>query len=174
MSRLAKKSKKDSNSNNPLPPKDLKNLESIVGQFMEYWGFKKIHGRIWTHLYTSTKELDSIELMKRLRVSKGLMSLAIRDLVKYKVIFPHHTGRHGTTFYTTNPNLFDVITNVLKNRERKMLTQAIKASEKLASLNQNKLDSHQLSLEKIQDILSMSASSLVLLEAFLNQNQMTE
>jgi DNA-binding transcriptional regulator GbsR (MarR family) len=59
------------------PPPELKQLELSVAQFMQYWGFKKIHGRIWTHLFTSQKPLDSITLMSRLKVSKGLMSLAI-------------------------------------------------------------------------------------------------
>ena len=96
---------------------ELKELESLVGEFIQYWGFKKIHGRIWAHLYTSTTPLDSQTLISRLKVSKGLMSLAMRDLLEYDVIQPVRTGKHGVTFYQANPDLMFVITNVLRKRD---------------------------------------------------------
>ncbi len=151
-----------------MPP-ELLELEKIVGQFMEYWGFKNIHGRIWTHLYTSKLPLDSIELMARLKVSKGLMSLALRDLVEYEVILSDHIGRHGTTFYRANSNLLSVITNVLENRETQMLKQAKKSCETLQRVKPQSLEKAGLDAEKIQSILNLTQSAQILLQTFLMQ-----
>src|SRR5258708_3849854 len=67
-------------------PHEIESLSNEIGKFIHHWGFKKIHGKIWTHLYLSETPLDAGTLMKRLDVSKALMSLSLRDLLKYKVI----------------------------------------------------------------------------------------
>lgn len=149
---------------------ELLKLESIVGLFMEYWGFKKVHGRIWTHLFTSKLPLDSIELMSRLKVSKGLMSIAIRDLLFYDVIKTDHVGRHGSTFYKANPNLTQVISNVLKKRELKMLSDAKKASEDLMTIKPEKLNRFGLNIDKIQKVLELTTSGQLILQMFLEQD----
>ncbi len=150
----------------PLP-KDLIELEKVIGQFMEYWGFKSIHGRIWAHIYTSKEPLDSIELMKRLRVSKGLMSMAMRELIQYEVVKADHVGRHGSTFYVSNPDLLKVITGVLRIRETKMIVQAQKACEALQKLKLNEMESAGLEPQKIQTVLDLTLSAKFLLDAFL-------
>ena len=166
------KAKKASISHKVLSkrPNELHELEVIVGQFMEYWGFKEIHGRIWTHLFTSKNPLDSIELMTRLEVSKGLMSIAIRDLLDHDVVKADHVGRHGSTFYKANPDLMAVISNVLKNREAKMLSKAKKASENLMKIKPEKLDSFGLSVEKVKNVLELATSGQLLLQMFLEED----
>ena len=148
-------------------PSDLIELERIVGQFMEYWGFKSIHGRIWAHLYTSKAPLESIDLMERLNVSKGLMSIAMRELIEYDVIQVDHVGRHGSTFYISNPNILKVITGVLRIRETKMIAQAQKACEALQKLKVKELESAGLEQTKIQSVLDLTVSAKFLLDAFL-------
>lgn len=150
-------------------PAELFKLEKIVGQFMEYWGFKNVHGRIWTHLFTSQVPLDSIELMARLGVSKGLMSIAIRDLLEYEVIKSDHTGRHGTTFYLANPDLLGVITNVLRKRESTMLTEAFETVESIQNLKAAELERAGISAEKMKQIANLTESAQALLGAFLAQ-----
>ena len=150
-------------------PKDLIQLEKVIGQFMEYWGFKSIHGRIWAHLYTSMVPLDSLDLMQRLSVSKGLMSLAMRELVQYDVIKVDHVGRHGSAFYMSNPDILKVITGVLRIREMKMIAQAQEACEALQKLKAHDLESAGLEQQKIQSVLDLTVSAKFLLDAFLVQ-----
>ena len=111
---------------------ELDEMSELVGAFIQYWGFKKIHGRIWTHLYVSAEPLDTAELMKRLKVSKALMSFSIRDLLQYDVIQEVSKGRHGTVFYKANPDIAGVILNVLRGREKRMMAQ-LSATQKLLS-----------------------------------------
>lgn len=141
---------------------------------MEYWGFKKIHGRIWVHLYTSTVPLDTIELMSRLGVSKGLMSLALRDLLEYQVVINDHVGKHGSVYYRANPDLRAVITHVLRSREQKMLSDAHKAATAVKNLSSQKKDKSQLSDEKIQNVINLISSSQLILQVFLAQEESSE
>jgi DNA-binding transcriptional regulator GbsR (MarR family) len=153
----------------PLPP-ELRQLEQVVGRFIEHWGFKKIHGRIWVHLYTSKQPLESLELVKRLGVSKGLISIALRDLLDYRVVAVDHTGRHGTTYYSANPNLMEVIGQVLRSRESVMLGTAKHASESLGRLKPSELESVGIDLDRVRSIEAMTVSAQGVLQVFLMQD----
>lgn len=168
------KTKKTANSKQSTSktlPDELFQLEDSVGDFMQYWGFKKIHGRIWSHLYLSSEPLDTEELMQRLKVSKGLMSLAMRDLVHYEVIKQTATGKHGTVFYTANEDLQNVIFNVLKNREAKMLQTSKLVLEKLSKLKEQDLEKAKLSRPRVKSALELTASAADILNLFLGQSE---
>lgn len=165
---LAKKtSKKQSLKPQKQLPSELFQLEKVVGEFMHYWGFKAIHGRIWTHLFVSSSPLDSLELMRRLQVSKGLMSLALRDLLDYDVILSDHVGKHGTTFYKANPDIIKVISNVLKKRELEMLKKAHQSALKLKNIM---IKNQEISGIQVDHVLEMTQTAQFLLSAFLNQD----
>ncbi len=116
-----------------LPP-ELEDLANEVGNFICYWGFKKIHGRLWTHIYLSRRPLDAAQLIRRLRVSKALISLSLNDLLKYDVILVAGKSDRGTQTYIANPDVLSLILNVLRRRERKMLAQTEASHKMLASL----------------------------------------
>lgn len=151
-----------------LPP-ELLQLEQLTGDFIEYWGFKKIHGRIWVHLYLAGEPLDSATLMKRLKVSKGLMSIAVRDLLEYDVIRPAKSGRHGTVFYEANPDLQGVIANVLRMRETVMLGATLQAADRLSKLKVDELNASGVQKDRIKAVMELTESAKTLLETFLLQ-----
>lgn len=130
-------------------PPELEELANEVGEFICYWGFKKIHGRIWTHIYLSDHPLDAGQLMQRLRVSKALISLSLNDLLKYDVILESGKSARGTQTYVANPDVLDVILNVLRRRERKMLTKAETSHRMLTSLNGDATSRAKLHPERI-------------------------
>lgn len=164
-----KKSQSETPTSAEILPPSLLELENAVGHFMEYWGFKRIHGRIWAHLFTSQGPLDSTALMARLRVSKGLMSLALRDLLEHEVIKCDHVGRHGTTYYVANANLQEVVTNVLRKRESRMLEQAQRAVDGLSRLSSVELKRLGLDPERVQTVRRLVESSQILLSMFLSR-----
>ena len=100
----------------------LHSLSEQIGDFIQYWGFKKVHGIIWTHLYLSSTPLSAQELIKKLGVSKALISLSIKDLLHYRLILQTDESiDKKNKFYIANPDVFTVIRNVLETRETRML-----------------------------------------------------
>lgn len=136
-------------------PPELEELANEVGDFICYWGFKKIHGRIWTHIYLSDHPLDAGQLMQRLRVSKALISLSLNDLLKFEVIRESGKSARGTQTYTSNPDVLDVILNVLRRRERKMLTKAETSHRMLTSLNPEALGRARMNPERLASMGKM-------------------
>jgi DNA-binding transcriptional regulator GbsR (MarR family) len=137
-----------------LPP-ELEDLANEVGDFICYWGFKKIHGRLWTHIYLARHPLDAGQMMQRLRVSKALISLSLNDLLKYDVILEAGKSARGTQTYVANPKVLDVILNVVRRRERKLLAQAETSHRMLCSLSQDSIHRAQIDHSRLEAIGKM-------------------
>lgn len=98
-------------------------LADHIGAFIEYWGFKKVHGRIWTLIFLSPAPIDANFIIEQLDISKALASMSIKDLLYYNVIFEVEKDKPGTQKYTYNPDIINVVLDVLDKREKKMISQ---------------------------------------------------
>jgi DNA-binding transcriptional regulator GbsR (MarR family) len=134
---------------------ELQDIAERIGEFTQYWGFKKIHGRIWANLFLSTEPLDASCLMDRLKISKALVSMSVKDMLEYEVILEAGKSGKGTQQYTTNPDITTVILNVLRKRERRMLSQIFASSRLLKELPVKDLKEHKLDAEKVKTLGDM-------------------
>jgi DNA-binding transcriptional regulator GbsR (MarR family) len=127
-------------------------LAELVGEFIEYWGFKKIHGKIWLNLYLSEYPMDAATLMSKLSVSKALISISIRDLLDYQVIFERGLSESGTRLYEANSDLHRVITQVLRQREKIMMGKIQAAFHQLKSLPKEEIQNSKIEQSRIKDL----------------------
>lgn len=134
---------------------------------MEYWGFKHVHGRIWSHLFLSEVALDAGDLMERLQISKALVSMSLNELIEYEVIHFAGKGRHGAQLYRPNLNLTDVITGVLRRRERRMLSRLASASRLALELPSSEAQPLNLSKSRLQALAGMVQAAEASLDAML-------
>ena len=49
----------------------LHEVADAVGALMEFWGFKRIMGRVWTLLYLRDEPLSMADLCEQLEISTG-------------------------------------------------------------------------------------------------------
>ncbi len=127
-------------------------LAELVGEFIEYWGFKKIHGKIWLHLYLGQEPLDASALMQKLKVSKALISISLRDLLEYEVILEKGLGPEGTRLYEANEDLNRVISQVLRQREKIMMGKIQAAFGQLKELPVEDLLKNKIKAQRIQNL----------------------
>ncbi len=146
--------KKLSNQTSRIPP-ELEDVVNQIGEFIQYWGFKNVHGRIWVHLFLTTTPLDSADLIERLEISKGLVSMSLADLLEYEVIQVTGKSQRGSTLYRANPDVMSVIGNVLRKRERRMLSRISSATRLLKKLPDNLKAENFLLDERIQSLNAM-------------------
>ena len=98
----------------------LKKLSQNVGDFIRYWGFRRIHGQIWTHIFLSKTALSAGELVRALGVSKALMSPALVELVDYGLI-QCVNGDERTKRYRAKTQVYEIIRKVLARREATLI-----------------------------------------------------
>lgn len=120
--------------------KEILDLADSIGCFIEYWGFKKIHGRIWTLLFLSKEPLDTQTLIQNLDVSKGLMSTSLNTLLDYDLIVEVKTENKKEKVYKANSKLSPIIAGVLKKRESLMLKTIETNFSKVEQSSQDNID----------------------------------
>jgi len=135
-------------------------LAACVGDFMRYWGFRRIHGQLWLQVYLSPRPLSGAELTRRLRVSKALVSPALADLVKHKLVREFNVDGK-TKNYQAEPDVFSVIQSVLREREAVLLAQAYSACAALGELNSEEIDRERL--EIVRTMIHSAEQTLELL-----------
>lgn len=142
-------------------------LCSLIGDFIQYWGFKKIHGQIWATIFLSKEPIDATTLVKRLRVSKALVSLALKDLTDFEVIQVVGQGARRKTLYQSHPDLIYVISRVLIAREKKLLQQIREKHTELNSLICGSKENLDICPEKLGELEDMVCSAHDMLECLV-------
>jgi len=98
-----------------------------VGRFIEYWGFKTIHGRVWVLLALHKEPLAQTEIAQILEVSRSLISGAVSDLMAHGLVRP--VGDHRNAPYEAMIDFWPTIADVLRGREWMLLESAKVALE---------------------------------------------
>lgn len=142
---------------------EVDELSDKVGEFIRYWGFKKVHGQVWCYLYLSKDPLDAGQLIERLKVSKALMSKTISELLEYGVIVPIDECRKKRR-YTTNSNILHVITGVLRHREKELVGEIYKHFRAVESFTDEEFDKAAIEKKKVVKLGKM----IQFAESFLN------
>lgn len=151
-------------------PDEVRKLADQIGQFMQYWGFKKIHGQIWTHVWLAKNPIDATTLVKRLDVSKALVSLAIKDLIQYEVVQILNEGDRRKMLLVPNPDIHTVITNVLKSREAKMMSEIVNTQETVDSLSENSKEAIDIDQSKLDQMKMITAMADMALQTLISNN----
>ncbi len=143
----------------------LRDLALAIGDFIKYWGFRKIHGAIWTQLYLSQEPLSCAQLTQMLNFSKALISPALSELVEFGLIQLLESSNEKTKMSKTTENIDDVIKNILRNRESKIIQNISNKFEKIIKNNDKFKDTD---LEKLNNIGDMIYSVKIMLNFIIS------
>jgi DNA-binding transcriptional regulator GbsR (MarR family) len=88
-----------------------------VGNVIEFWGFKRNQGRVWALLYLRGEPLTAGELERELELSKGGVSMLLRDLERWGVVRRVRSPRDSAWGYTAETDLIRMVSHVVEQRE---------------------------------------------------------
>jgi DNA-binding transcriptional regulator GbsR (MarR family) len=112
----------------------LRKFSESVGEFIRYWGFRNIHGAIWSQIFLSKVPLSGSDLVHRLQVSKALVSPAIKELEEYGLIHQTEGSDERRKAYMPELDVIKVIRQILDQRERRILQRVQVEASRLAAL----------------------------------------
>lgn len=150
---------------------EVEDLAEQIGDFIRYWGFKKIHGKIWLQIYLADEPLDAAGLIARLGISKALVSMSINDLIGYRVILPKGKSNRGTQLYVANSNLMEAVLGVLRSRERKMLSRIQGSYRQVRKSSAETKRPLGIDPEKVKQLGELIDTAEDMLDAFLDFRQ---
>ena len=143
----------------PLPSHQLTSTASSIGAFIEYWGFKSIHGRIWSLIFLSDEPISTPAIVELLKVSKASVSIGVNDLINLNLIQASGKIRNGAVTYISTPNAGAVVRKVLRERELILISQAETNLSLLYSMSDEELKAHNISQKKLKQLLELTQSS---------------
>ncbi len=150
-------------------------VSDVVGRLIEFWGFKRNMGRIWSVLYLSPEPLSAEELRHALKLSSGAVSMTLNELARWGVVRKVWVQGERKDFYAAEVQLWRMISRVFSERERIEIVTAIEAFETaLADLAKIRLspdpktrERATLQYERIQQLLDLAKLGKRLIETFL-------
>lgn len=155
---------KPKNSNKALP-----DLSHSIGDFIRYWGFRRVHGAIWTQLYLSETPLSCTDLSHNLSLSKALISPALEELCKYRLIHEVPAPNDKTKLYEASKDINGVIRHILKTREARILEQI---TENFLKVKKIELDTPSVNSDRLQSLEEMIFAANLMLQVLLSQRDL--
>ncbi|MBC7421795.1 MAG: hypothetical protein H7328_13790 [Bdellovibrio sp.] len=147
----------------------LANLADLVGDFIRYWGFRKIHGEIWTAIYLAENALSGAEIVLLLDVSKALVSPALKELEAEGLILETKSENSKTKRYIAQEDVSNVIKQVLNRREKPMLAKIKVSFDQLAK--DAKIGT-PINLDRQQKLGGMIERAQLMLQLLANSDEM--
>jgi len=134
-------------------------VSDSVGEFIKYWGFKEIHGRIWTLIYLSPEPITAKDLTARLGVTKGLISIALAELIAYQVIEKVSLDDARSPGYQSVEDMMGVINNILRTRELRLITK-IQQNVRCVAAKKDQTEIKEEKIVKLQEMADFGVESL--------------
>jgi DNA-binding transcriptional regulator GbsR (MarR family) len=98
-------------------------VADTIGRLMEFWGFKRPMGRLWTLLYLSPAPLGAAELGEQLKMSAGAVSMTLNELLKWGAVKKSWRPGERRDFYEAETSIGKLVQRVLRERELELVRQ---------------------------------------------------
>ena len=111
----------------PDPAPGLPRWEALaidaVGNVIEFWGFKHNQGRVWAVLYLRGTSLTATQLEEELGLSKGAVSMLVRDLERWGVVVRIRQPGTGAWHFRAETDLVRMVSRVIQERENAFVSR---------------------------------------------------
>ncbi|MBX3270057.1 MAG: MarR family transcriptional regulator [Sandaracinaceae bacterium] len=127
------------------PPQRLWTSELIasdaIGRIMEFWGFKRNMGRVWTVLYLAERPLSAHDLRERLQLSAGAVSMTLKELSAWGTVRKVWIQGARRDHFTAEGDLWKMVSRVFRQRELVEVQEVVASLERaLEALDREPLD----------------------------------
>jgi len=102
-------------------------VSGAIGRAMQFWGFRRNMGRVWTVLYLSSDPLSAEDLRTALQLSSGAVSMTLSELVRWGVVRKVWIQGERKDFFEAEVHLWRMVSRVLGEREKGEIVAAIDA-----------------------------------------------
>lgn len=150
-----------------------------LGRLARFFGFSEVMGRLYGTLLMDPDPLSLDDLVNRLKISKGSVSMNMRALERWGMAKEVWVRGERKKYYKAEHDLWQVIRNVLASRERREVQLAIQVlSESVEKLqnadNELTPEERELAhfyLERIDDLQAFFQFAQMALETVLGSEE---
>ena len=147
-----------------------------IGRIMEFWGFRRTMGRIWTVLYLAERPLSAQDLRDRLQLSSGAVSMTLKELARWGTVRKVWIQGERRDHFTAEGDLWKMVSRVFRERELEQvhevvadLERALEALDERAAREGDEDPRAQVQRARIGQLLELSRMGQRLLEGLLSE-----
>lgn len=96
-------------------------VADTIGRLMQFWGFKKPMGRLWTILYLSPRPICAAELGQTLKMSAGSVSMSLAELEKWGAVSRTWIPGDRKDYFAAEPSVWKLVQRVVRERELELV-----------------------------------------------------
>ena len=135
--------------NQPMPPSGASDptseprADALVRQFVEHWGMmarawgiNPTMGELFALLYITGTDWTAEELRHRLRVSRGNVSMNLRELMSWGVVRKLHRQGERRELYRAEADVWTLFRRIVKERKRRELEPTLNVLDQLFRLSE--------------------------------------
>lgn len=159
-------------------PTGLDVVCEAIGAIIEFWGFKRVMGRIWALCYLSPRPLSAADICEGLQISTGTASTTLHELREWGVVRRAVVPGSRTAHYEAETNVWKMISKVFREREHdRFLDLATRLRDGAARLREEagraptgdpEADLRQAQAARSEHLALLAEQAAAVLEAFLD------
>ena len=96
-----------------------------MGEISHFWGFSPVMGRMYGLLYLSTEPLTADAISAALAISKGNVSMNLRNLDRWGMVLKTRKRGDRKEYYGAEPHFVKIAVNVLSERRNREFDRAL-------------------------------------------------
>ena len=112
----------------------LHEVADAIGALIEFWGFKRVMGRLWTILYLQDEPATAAELCERLEISTGAASMTLAELERWGVVKRSRKPGDRREYFEAETDIWKMVSRVLRERELQQIDRALDVLERARKL----------------------------------------
>jgi DNA-binding transcriptional regulator GbsR (MarR family) len=136
-------------------------LEQIKDKFILHWGeqgslwgINRTMAQVHALLFISENPLSANEIMDELQISRGNVSMALRELIAWGIVNRVHIKGERKEFYTTEKDVWTMFRIIARERKKREVDPTINIlRESMAALDDMPESEAQYEREQIKSLL---------------------
>ena len=158
------------------PPADEPGMDLVVREFVEHWGLmarswgiNATMGELFALLYITGGDWTADDLRKRLDISRGNVSMNLRELMAWGVVHRVHRTGERREFYRAESDVWILFRRILTERKRRELDPTLGVLDRAAARTRDDpamapLHGRVVALQRFFGLINLLASRLARLE----------
>ncbi|MDP2561362.1 GbsR/MarR family transcriptional regulator [Psychrobium sp. 1_MG-2023] len=97
-------------------------IESFVmhcGEMGSRWGFNRTVGQMYGLLIIHEQALSAVEIAEALNISRGNVSMGIKELQSWRLVSVHHKPKDRKEYYSPAGSIWEMATRVFEERRKR-------------------------------------------------------
>lgn len=141
------------------------------GEMGSLWGINRTMAQIHALLFISDEPLSANEIMDELQISRGNVSMALRELIAWGIASRVHIKGERREYYTTEKDVWTMFRIIARERKKREVDPTISVlRESVTALNEFPAAEGQYERKQLQSLLDFFETGVHVYEDLEAQN----